>query len=248
MQAVNTSRLWPPFSDPVMQSQQVFRLILKAMSEPGSLVSFDHHVSFDNSPQTGASNIAPASFITALTLLDQDTRVWLSNIMGTPDFIDNLRFHCGCRLMESSLQADFVFMSIDEWSSFEGFKSGSDENPHYSATLIIQAAKEFTLSEVASDINGRTGGDFFEESAERFGENSETLILSGPGVPNKRWVQVPGLNTQHVRLLQKNHQLYPLGRDLLFTFGTSLMALPRSTKVDTYVQRTDPAQTVVESC
>ena len=215
MKAVDSGNLWAAFNDPVVHSQQAFRLILRAVSEPGEEVSFDGLL---DGTQPGAG-IADASFITALVLLDQDTRVWISPAMAQPAFIDNLRFHCGAALVASPEQADFAFVSLQDWISMNGFKKGSEENPHQAATLIIQIASHRRES--------AANGQGLEMDAP-----VRKLLLSGPGVCGKRPVSLPGIRDKHISLLQRNHQTFPLGNDFLFTFGRGLLAMPRSTRID----------------
>jgi len=217
IESVDTSKLWLAFSNPVAHSQQAFRLILRAMSEPGERVCCGSLLA--NAPEINQSGIADASFITALTLLDQDTKIWLSPTMSQADFIANLRFHCGSPLVSSAAVADFVFMSVAEWSSLAGFKQGCEENPHHSATLIIQCAQQFADERENQNEDLQNSG-------------LKTLTLSGPGIPGQRSVQLPGIIDKHLALLQQNYQIFPLGRDLLFTFGSYLMAIPRSTRLE----------------
>ncbi|WP_250655944.1 phosphonate C-P lyase system protein PhnH [Alkalimarinus coralli] len=191
-----TQFLWRGFQDEVVESQRCFRKIMKAMSEPGQLVSLE---ALDTS-----DNISSASFSVALTLIDQDISVWVSPQLSTTAFLENLRFYCGCSLVSSPSEADFVFIKLAEWQDLNSFKQGSEEYPDRFPTLILEA----------------------EHLAE-----SGDIELKGPGIKESRQVTVKGLNNGHLSLIKSNQQNFPMGYDFIFTCGEQLMALPRTTQV-----------------
>ena len=86
----------------------------------------------------------------------------------------------------------------------EGFKQGTEEYPDRFPTLIIET-------------------DGLEEKGD--------IHLSGPGINGSRCVDIVGINQQHIELLQRNQQHFPMGYDFMFTCGNQLMALPRTTQV-----------------
>lgn len=131
MQAsINTQFLWHGFQNEVIESQRCFRKTMKAMSEPGYLVTLE--------PLKTSENISSAAFSLALTLIDQDISVWVSPKLSSSTFIDNLRFYCGCRLTTSPLEADFVFIKLSEWQNLDNLKQGTEEYPDRFPTLIIE--------------------------------------------------------------------------------------------------------------
>jgi alpha-D-ribose 1-methylphosphonate 5-triphosphate synthase subunit PhnH len=118
------------FSDPVHDTQQNFRLILQAMSEPGTAVQL-----------AGVSAIdvmAPAAVIFCLTLLDRDTSLWLSPLLNTEDVRRNLSFHTGVTLTSLGEKAHFAVAYQDELDSLSGFPHGSEEFPESGMTLLLQ--------------------------------------------------------------------------------------------------------------
>lgn len=129
--AIQTQLLWNGFQDEVIESQRCFKKAMKAMSEPGYLVTLD--------PLKTSVNVSSATFSLALTLIDQDISVWVSPQLSSATFIDNLRFYCGCRLTKSPLEADFVFIQLSEWQDLENLKRGTEEYPDRFPTLIIEA-------------------------------------------------------------------------------------------------------------
>ena len=66
----DTQRLLPAFADPVRQSQQAFRAVMNAIARPGTTAELPH-------PQGVPEGWNAALTALALTLFDQDTRVWL---------------------------------------------------------------------------------------------------------------------------------------------------------------------------
>lgn len=127
---MNDAMLLPAFSEPVAQAQQVFRLALTAMSEPGTMHALDDVPSLDT--------MAPATYALCLSLLDSDTPVWLSPIFDTPSLRANLAFHCGCAVVSDRGLAAFALMTEDELIDLHEFNCGTDRDPDQSCTLIVQ--------------------------------------------------------------------------------------------------------------
>tara|TARA_Y100000588_G_scaffold388645_1_gene489330 strand:- start:147 stop:773 length:627 start_codon:yes stop_codon:yes gene_type:complete len=117
------------FENPINESQNTFRHILKAMSEPGVI----------RNPESKLSVPSPLYLATAavgLTLLDFQTQVWV-DIPHDHDVIKYLKFHTGMKLTENPYEADFALVfSIPR--QLDSFNLGSDSYPDASATLIIQ--------------------------------------------------------------------------------------------------------------
>ncbi len=130
MQAIKTQCLWHGFKNEVAESQRCFKKTMKAMSEPGHLVTL--------APLKTSESISSATFSVALTLIDQDISVWVSPQLSSTAFIDNLRFYCGCQLASSPVEADFVFIKLSEWQDLENLKQGTEEYPDRFPTLIIE--------------------------------------------------------------------------------------------------------------
>jgi len=119
------------FSQPIAQCQQNFRLILKALSEPGVRVSL-----------TGTAGWGPlgsAATAVLLTLADGETPVWLSPDLADSTAVDNLRFHTGAPLAGSLAAAAFAVFGpeISDAQLWE-LPCGSEVSPEYSATVVLQ--------------------------------------------------------------------------------------------------------------
>ena len=131
---LNGPALRPGFDAPVPDSQQVFRRVLAAMSEPGSVQ--DIAVAL-----TPPAPLDPATAAVCLTLLDFETPVWLDAAADNDDTRAWLRFHCGCPLAGEADGARFAVLARPEAAPpLAGFRLGSEAYPDESATLVVQAA------------------------------------------------------------------------------------------------------------
>jgi alpha-D-ribose 1-methylphosphonate 5-triphosphate synthase subunit PhnH len=120
------------FDDPVHQSQTVFRSVLSAMSEPGTLQCLQE----GETPE----GIHSASYQICLALLDAETTLWISPALKTQALVSALRFHCGCSVVEAPDQADFALITADFEGDLSFFAQGNHEYPDRSTTLIVQVA------------------------------------------------------------------------------------------------------------
>lgn len=185
------------FDDPVHQSQQVFRRVLTALSEPGTV----QHVPQSQAPE----GVHIASYQLCLALLDAETPLWIAPSLRTDALVSALRFHCGCGLVDEPGQAEFALTSPDFDGDLTRFAQGSHEYPDRSTTVIIQV-----------------------ESLDASGD----WALYGPGIDGERRVGIGGLDPRWPGMLADNRSRFPCGVDLLFTAGTGLMGLPRTTRVE----------------
>ncbi|WP_039055682.1 phosphonate C-P lyase system protein PhnH [Enterobacter sp. Bisph1] len=192
--------LQPAFASAVHDAQHCFRRLLKAMSEPGVIVSL---------PQLkhGWPPLNPATTAILLTLVDNDTPIWLSNAVDNDMVRQNLRFHTGAPLVEMPQQS--LFAVADHTLSAEQLKvlpNGSDISPESSATLILQ-------------LPALSGG--------------RMLRLTGPGIQEERMIapQLPECITDE--FTDRPHS-FPTGIDVILTCGERALAIPRTTLVEVY--------------
>ena len=114
-------------ADPSRDSQKIFRALLIAMAEPGTVMTL---------PALAA---APAPFgaamaAVALTLCDVDTPVFLAEpFRGTA--ARWLAFHTDAPMTEDRAEARFAFLSDFDPDSFA---IGTDTYPDRSATLVVE--------------------------------------------------------------------------------------------------------------
>lgn len=187
------------FSDPVAQTQQVFRQALGAMSEPGLILDVQPPGG-DRQPSVPGS-LCDAAWALCLTLLDNETSVWISPVLDGDALRQNLAFHCGCRIVETRGEADFALLAADDLDDLGAFHVGTDRDPHESCSLIVQ-------------LPGLAGGT--------------PTTWHGPGIQATRQVRLP---VPPGFWQQRKLHAFPQGLDMFFTADGQVMGLPRSTRV-----------------
>jgi alpha-D-ribose 1-methylphosphonate 5-triphosphate synthase subunit PhnH len=151
-----------------------------------------------------AGGLNPVSVMIALSLCDHETSVWLD-----PDFgqgaEDYLKFHCSSPVVGDISKADFAFFAdCPDASQLDQLRIGTPDYPDTSATAVIQVP----------------GFD-----------SSTPLQLAGPGIKDTASLQVEGLSDAFWNWHRRNHQLFPLGVDVIFAGPGALAALPRTTRM-----------------
>lgn len=117
------------FTQPVADAQSAFRRILKAMSEPGVVVTLP------SIPAWGT--LSPAATALLMTLADGETPVWLDPILRQTTLINNLRFHTGASL---AAEPGAPFAVLTQGSAWDAtlFNPGDDLSPETSTTVIVE--------------------------------------------------------------------------------------------------------------
>jgi alpha-D-ribose 1-methylphosphonate 5-triphosphate synthase subunit PhnH len=120
-------------SDPVRESQLVFRLVMDAMARPGTV----HRVPALTRPPKPLSPVAGAVIS---TLADADTPVWLDPALAkAADVRDWIVFHTGAPVTQHQSEAAFAVVAAPKTlSALNGFALGSQEYPDRSTTIILQ--------------------------------------------------------------------------------------------------------------
>lgn len=116
------------FTDPVADSQAVFRAVLDAMSRPGTV----HEV---GAPAEPPAPLGRATAAVLLTLADTDTPFWLDPAAEAAR--DWTVFHCGAPLADPGDAAIAVALGP---VALDGFGAGTDEQPEAGATVVLQVA------------------------------------------------------------------------------------------------------------
>ncbi|MBC4013725.1 phosphonate C-P lyase system protein PhnH [Siccirubricoccus deserti] len=186
--------LTPGFADPVLGAQGCFRALLDAMAGPGR-------------PQRIAGLALPppplsaASAAALLTLADADTPVWTDAGAVAEAW---LRFHAGCPLVADPAEAVFLLVTGTP-PRLATLAQGSEEEPHRSATLLVQVAG----------------------LQEGFGWH-----LTGPGIEHAHRLRVEGLQADFTTQWAANRAGFPRGVDVVLCAGEWLAALPRTTRIE----------------
>jgi alpha-D-ribose 1-methylphosphonate 5-triphosphate synthase subunit PhnH len=121
------------FADPVRDSQVVFRLAMRALSAPGSIVPVGTKL---NPPQP---LFTPAAAL-LLMLCDFETPVWCDRPLAeNPDVAAFLRFHTGARLVSSPAEAAFAVVAEPlRLPPLTDFAQGTRDYPDRSSTVLVQ--------------------------------------------------------------------------------------------------------------
>jgi alpha-D-ribose 1-methylphosphonate 5-triphosphate synthase subunit PhnH len=122
------------FSEPVFDSQSVFRMLMDGMARPGTIRSI--------LPDVGQPEpLGAAGGAIALTVCDHETPVWLSAGLLKSAVGDWIGFHAGSPITREKAEARFAFMDAGAaLSSFGLFAAGTQEYPDRSTTLVIEVA------------------------------------------------------------------------------------------------------------
>lgn len=119
------------FEQPIDQSQHAFRLILKALSEPG------YTVTLQGGPAWGALNAASTAAL--LTLADQETPIQLCEAFKSEQVLTNIRFHSGAPLAAQPEEVCFALFDTQlQAADLLTLPHGSEISPEFGATVIVQ--------------------------------------------------------------------------------------------------------------
>lgn len=194
------------FSDQANGSQSVFRAALQALSYPGQIVDVRHDAQV---PALGNS----ASAALLLALLDSDCSLWLSPTLAADGAIAAwLRFHTGCRLVDTADQAQFAWCAhLAELPVLSHLMCGTDVSPEQSTTCMI-------------DVPGMSNG-----------VDAGHWQLSGPGIQSHHALQLQGVPEQQAQTFTvqwaNNHSSFPRGVDVFLCSTTAIVGLPRTTQI-----------------
>ncbi|GAB4228184.1 MAG: phosphonate C-P lyase system protein PhnH [Kiloniellaceae bacterium] len=154
----------------------------------------------------GPLPLDPATAAAALTLLDYDTPLWVDWIADTPPLRAYLKFHCGCPIVARSQDAAFGLVSDPEnMPRLALFAQGLDQYPDRSATLLVQLP----------DL-----------------EDGPAVTLTGPGIRESAEIRPAGLPDWFWNDWRLNAAQFPLGVDIFFTCGRTVIGLPRSIQAE----------------
>lgn len=155
---------------------------------------------------TAPAPLAPVAAAVIATLADFETAVWRDETLRLPEIEAWLAFHTGAPVALDPARAVFAVIGAAETCpAFADFALGDDVDPSTSATLVLR---------VAGFDNGRR------------------YRLSGPGIDGAREVTIAGAPTDLADRLAANRALFPRGVDLILSGSTSVMGLPRTTRIE----------------
>ena len=206
MQPMDLSKVGAGFSNPVHDSQMIFRQALDALSHPGR--AYELIVNADT-----PEKVQPTAAGLLLALLDSDSRLWLSESIALTTAAQWLIFHTNCAVVTDPQQADFAWIaSLTEMPEFGLFNQGTDEYPEQSTTCLINI-NQFNLP----------------------GENQGKLTLSGPGILDTEELTLHANSETELNHLinqcELNHKQFPKGIDIFLCSQKNITGLPRTTKL-----------------
>ena len=183
--------------DEVFDSQKVFRLLLEAMANPGRrcCIRPQSEKLFGGDPDMLAI---------AMTLLDASVSF---SAPENPTLTEQILLLTHAKPV-SPEQADYLFVSsADQLPTFiEVAKEGTLENPHTSASIVIQIPE---------------------------GEIERQILLSGPGVDGQMAASMPSDIIEAVKLRDRQEYEYPQGIDYIFLLPDSeLICIPRLVRME----------------
>lgn len=196
------SHITSAFTDAVHDSQFCFRRLLKAMSEPGTLVELDRC--------NGFGSMMPATSQVLLALADNSTSLWMSQAFSQDSAAtQNIHFHIGASINAAPEKASFAAIAKLDLPALNvedlAFNTGNEEYPDRSTTVVIETD---SLS-----------------SGQRF-------KLSGPGIQGEQHIRLGNLPAVLKNKLLTQGEIFPLGLDYIFVSGEQVVAIPRSTSVE----------------
>lgn len=123
------------FSDPVFDSQAIFRSLMQAFAEPGTVADLGSRVA-------APPPLVPAAAAVMATLADGDTPVWMAEPQGSGEAAARwLRFQTDAPITDDPARAAFALLSSnDAPSGWRRFSRGTPEFPDRAATLLLPVA------------------------------------------------------------------------------------------------------------
>jgi alpha-D-ribose 1-methylphosphonate 5-triphosphate synthase subunit PhnH len=183
--------------------QSAYRLLLNAMSFPGSIVSLQKQTQSINYISKSHSCV----LLIGLMLLDAEVSFCI--LSKQPEHISAMLKQLTYSRVVSLEEADYVFI-LDDASNgdiqqaFTKSKNGSLLSPHQSSTLIMR------VPSISAEGN---------------------LQLTGPGIEHMRSIGIEGAK-KWLPLREKKNVEYPLGIDLIILDSLhDMVCLPRTTQI-----------------
>jgi alpha-D-ribose 1-methylphosphonate 5-triphosphate synthase subunit PhnH len=197
-----------PF-DAVNNTQQIYRKLLDCMARPGKVNSIEPYLVQDDHESLFSKPLLSLAY----TLVDREVSFHVISDLKekAEQYIYWQTFSQAAELRE----AHYVFigkqLSDSEIQSvMNEVKAGTLEDPHLSATILIQVN---TLTDSPGD--------------------GMKLKLTGPGIQGTRYVYADGLPSAWITERKKINSEFPMGVDMILTTSSGeIMAIPRTTVIE----------------
>lgn len=196
----------PAFADPVQDAQRVFRAVLQAMARPTLPQPFPALGSLRTPAPLGTTAGA-----VVLALCDEQTPIWLAPALAASEDVRAwIRFHTGARLVDRSGDAAFAVAPPTAAPPLGELAQGTDEEPHLSATLILDTGAPGPIGAFTATGPGVDG----------------SVDWDGAGLPEYRG------RGGFLAQWHANRSGFPRGVDLILAGDREVRALPRSTRLN----------------
>lgn len=195
--------------DAVNHTQQIYRKLLDCMARPGKVNSIEPYL-----VQEDHESLFPKPLLSlAYTLVDREVSFHVISDLKekAEQYIYWQTFSQAAELHE----AHYVFIGkqlgdSEIQSVMNEVKAGTLEDPHLSATILIQVN---TLTDSPGD--------------------GMKLKLTGPGIQGTREVYADGMPSAWIAERKKRNSEFPLGVDMILTTSSGeIMAIPRTTLIE----------------
>ncbi|MFN7125153.1 MAG: phosphonate C-P lyase system protein PhnH [Allorhizobium sp.] len=128
----HTESLDGGFPDAVTHAQTVFRAVMDAMAQPGTLGVVEV-------PVAPPAPLGIAAGALLLTLCDHDTPVWMTTALSKSALPGWIGFHTGAALTNTKADAKFAFVEAGAPApALAQFALGTQDYPDRSTTLVIE--------------------------------------------------------------------------------------------------------------
>lgn len=187
----------PGFVSPAHDAQRVFRATLEALARPTTGQPLLARV-------TPPAPLGPEVGAVVLALCDEQTPVWLDAALRKSGEVASwIRFHTGSRIVDAPGDALFCVASCPSaMPALDALKTGSDEEPHLSATVLVDAT-------AAKPVGA--------------------FLATGPGIRGSAEWDGAGCTRAFLDAWAANNAMFPRGVDLLLAGEGVVRGLPRTT-------------------
>jgi alpha-D-ribose 1-methylphosphonate 5-triphosphate synthase subunit PhnH len=118
------------FADPVHSAQSVFRSVLDALANPGTVEAL-------SADTEGTEGLTPELAALLLTLCDHDTSVWLSPALQTRTVADFIGFHTGAPVVTELATVQFALVAQgDALPELARCNAGTQDYPDRATTIV----------------------------------------------------------------------------------------------------------------
>lgn len=194
----------PGFRDATRGAQAAFRALLDALAHPTRI----HPLA---GPAEAPAGLGPGLGAVALTVLDEESALWLDpRRAADAEVVDWLTFHTGARIVADAADAVFVVADPASLPPLAELAAGTDEEPHRSATVLLDVRG-------VRDVRDAAG--------------TTRLRAEGPGIDGHAIADAPWADDAFLDAWRENGARFPRGVDLLLVDSGSVAGLPRTTRL-----------------